>query len=638
MTLRYIGLTVFLLWSFNAFSQEEYPADHIAAQLRSRASAVVRKMETTVDMRANDNMIIHVKRVITVLSKNGDSHGEIALFYNKNTALKYARGVILDASGKAISKFTLSNFSDHSAVSDISLFQDDRVKHFKPAVLSYPYTVVCEYEIRSRQNLVIPDWYANRTPDVAVEYNTYTFICKPEDKVRIRSFNYDGEPVATNDEKYKSQTWTVKNVPAFKTEPYAPNPDDYRTYVKIAPEEFNYYGHKGKYQNWEELGKWIYTDLVKDRQMLSPAAIEEVKNLVTGISNDKDKARKIYEYVQKKTRYISVQIGIGGNQPMQANEVHQLSYGDCKALVNYTQSLLKAVNVPSWYCVVNAGSFKKNMEPEFASMDQGNHIILCLPFKNDTTWLECTSQTSPFGFLGDFTDDRTVLACTEAGGKIIRTPALSVQMNLSDRKAELILDKEGNIIGTMTTTFGGAQYNNYVELVDQPLKEQLKLLKAEYDIDNINFDTFKLDQDKGPVPITKEALQLSIQKYAARTDNRIYLVLNAFNKKSSIPEVRTRTLPVFINRGYTDTDEIVYTLPDDITIEYTPQNVAIENVFGSYHVRIKKEDNKLIYRRKFVLNDGTYPAGKYAEFVDFISTVNTSDQLKAIFKTNSAKD
>lgn len=638
MILKYIGLTVLLLWSFIAFSQEEYPADQVSAQLKNRASAVIRKMETTADMRSGDNVIIHIKKVITVFSKNGDSQAEIALFYNKNTAIKYARGIILDASGKATGKFTLSNFSDHSAVSDISLFADDRVKHFEPAVHAYPYTVLCEYEIRSKQNLMVPDWYANRIPDVAVEYNTYTFISKPNDKVRIRSFNYSGEPVVTGDEKFKSQTWTVKNLPAFKNEPYAPNPDDYRTYVKIAPEEFNYYGHKGKYQNWEELGKWIYTDLVKDRQVLSPAAIAEVKNLVTGISNDKDKARKIYEYVQKKTRYISVQIGIGGNQPMQANEVHQLSYGDCKALVNYTQSLLKVVNVPSWYCVVNAGSFKKNMEPEFASMDQGNHIILCLPFKNDTTWLECTSQTSPFGFLGDFTDDRTVLACTEEGGKIIRTPALSVQMNALDRKAELRLDTAGNISGTMTTTFGGAQYDNYARLVDQPLNEQLKLLKAEYDIDNINFETFKLKQHKGPEPITTELLQLSIQKYAPQTNNHIYLVLNAFNKKSNIPEVRTRTLPVFINRGYTDTDEIVYSLPDNINIDHIPQNIAIENTFGSYHLSIKKEDKKLIYRRKFVLNNGTYPAEKYVDFVDFISTVSTSDQLKAVFKTNSAKD
>lgn len=636
--LKNISLVALLLLSLKVFSQEEYPADQISPQLKSRASAVVRTMETTVNMHANDNVVLHVKKVITVLSKNGDSQAEIVLFYNKNTAIKYARGFTLDASGKTTNKFTLGNFSDYSAVSNISLFQDDRVKHFRPTILSYPYTIVYEYEIKLKQNLVIPNWYANPSTDVAVEHNTYTFICKPEDKVRIKSFNYNGEPVTLINEKATSRTWTVKNLPAFKAEPYAPNPDDYRTFVKIAPEDFNYYGHTGKYQNWEELGKWIYNDLIKDRQKLTEAALDEVKELVAGISNDKEKARKIYEYVQKKTRYISVQIGIGGNQPMQANEVHQLSYGDCKALVNYTQSLLKAVDIPSWYCVINAGKFKENMETEFASMDQGNHIILCLPFKSDTTWLECTSQTSPFGFLGDFTDDRTVLACTEEGGKIIKTPALSAQMNLSDRKAELTLDTLGNISGKMTTTFGGAQYDINENLISQPFDEQLKLLKSAYDIDNINFEAFKLLQNKGASPITTESLQLSIQRYAPQSKDHFYLVLNAFNKKSTIPEVRTRTLPVFINRGYTDIDEIVYSLPKNMVIDHVPQNMTVESAFGSYQVSIIKEDKKLIYRRKFLLKDGHYPAGKYAEFVNFISTVNSADQQKAMLKLNSTED
>lgn len=636
--LKQIGLIALLFCSFNCFSQDQYPADQISAELKNRANAVIRKTETTVDMRSADNVIMSVKKVITILNKNGDSQAEIALFYNKNTVIKSAKGLILDAFGKVISKFTLSNFSDHSAVSAISLFEDDRVKHFEPTVLSYPYTISYEYEIRSKQNLAIPDWYANRTPDVAVENSSYTFICKPNDKVRIKAFNYKGEPEIVVNEKLKSQTWAVKNLPAFKPEPYAPDPENYRCHVKIAPEDFNYYGYKGKYQNWEELGKWIYTELIKDRQTLSPETIEEVKTLVAGIQNDKDKARKVYEYVQKKTRYISVQIGIGGNQPMLASEVHQLSYGDCKALVNYTQSLLKAINIQSWYCVVNAGSFKKNMEPEFASMNQGNHIILCLPLKNDTTWLECTSQESPFGFLGGFTDDRTVLACTEDGGRILKTPALSTQMNLQSRKAELVLDAEGNINGTMQTTFGGAQYDNCDQLINQPLKEQLKLLKTTYDIDNIDFDTFKLTQDKGDTPITTESLHLSIQKYAPQTNNHIYLVLNAFNKKRTIPEVRNRTLPVFINRGYTDIDELTYTLPDHVIFDFIPTDTEIKNAFGTYSISVKKVDKKLIYRRKFVLNDGTYPADKYADFANFISTVSTNDQLKAIFKTDLAKN
>jgi hypothetical protein len=633
MILKQIALGILILCSFNGYSQTEYAVDRIPPTLKNRANAVIRKMETTVDMRSPDNVVQTVKSVITVLNKGGDSNAEIVLGYNKNTSIKYVKGIIYNADGKSIGKFALNNFTDHSAVNDFSLFQDDRLKHFAPSVSDYPYTISYEFEVRSKQNLVIPDWYANRIPDVSVEQSTYTFICKPTDKVRIKTYNYKGESEIVDQEKIKSQTWTVKNLLPFKYEPFTPDRENYLTCVKIAPEDFSYYGYKGKYQNWEELGKWIFNDLIKDRQVLNPVAVAEIKELVKDITNDKDKARKVYEYVQKKTRYISVQIGIGGQQPMHANEVHQLSYGDCKALVNYTQSLLKALDIPSWYCVVNAGDFKKDMEYDFASMAQGNHIILCLPLKGDTTWLECTSQNSPFGFLGSFTDDRTVLACREEGGKILKTPTLSTQMNLQNRKAALVIDANGNVNGSINTTFSGSQYDNYAQFENQPSSEQLKLLKKFYDVDNINFDSFNLSYDKSANPNSKEMLKLSIQKYAAKTNNNnVYLVLNAFNKNRTIPEIKNRTLPVFINRGYTDLDEITYTIPDNWDVEYLPEDIEIKNSFGSYSVSVKKEDKKLIYSRKMVLNNGTYSADKYADFSTFMNKTSSNDRIKAVLK------
>ncbi|MEJ7557880.1 MAG: DUF3857 domain-containing protein [Pedobacter sp.] len=629
-------LLIALLISMRCWAQDysNYNVENIPATLKTRANAVIRNMETAVDMRAPENVIFTVKKVITVLNKNATEKAGLGLYYNKNTIIKSVKGLVLNESGIVVGKFSLSDFTDESAVSDFSLFEDDRIKHFTPSVNTYPYTVIYEYEMRFKQNLNLPEWYANPSPDLAVELSTYTFTCKPGDKIRIKEYNYKSKPEVVKTDKLESYKWSVSKVNAFKSEPYAPDPDTYLTYVKVAAEKFSYYGHQGNYKDWKELGKWVYDDLIKSRQELSPQTVKMVNDLVKGASSDKEKAKRVYEYLQKKTRYISVQVGIGGFQPFAASEVDRLSYGDCKALVNYAQTLLKAVDVESYYCVVFAGSMKKSIDPDFASMDQGNHIILCLPFEKDTTWLECTSQENPFGYLGTFTDDRYVLACTPEGGKVLKTPALSTVQNILKREAELTLAADGSIQGKINTVFSGSQYDNYDRLINKPYSDQLKLLKDQYDIDNINFTNVKLSQKKEIDPLTLESLDLSIPRYAPENNKHVYLTLNAFNKAKQVPEVRNRTLPVYINRGYTDIDVVVYNLPEGYKIDLKPKDVDLQSPFGSYTLTTKLEGNKLHYSRKIILNNGTFPAEDYVKFADFFNTVTSNDHNKIIFSVN----
>lgn len=623
-------LTLILLSSFiSSNCQENYDTDLIPSALRNRANSCIRNEERTVDMRSPDNVLIAVKKAITVFNENGEDEARLVLHYDKNTSIKAIKGEVYNAVGRIITKFSQSDFADQSAADGFSLFVDSRVKHYLPAVSQYPYTIVYHYEIRNKQNLIIPDWDPQPANDVSVEKASYTFICKPEDQIRIKTQNYKEKPVEAIDEKQKKLTWSASNIPAIRTEPYSPDPETYQTSIKIAPQQFTYYNYKGTYTNWNELGKWVYDDLLKNRGTLPPATIQTVRELVKNESAEKDKVKKIYQYLQDKTRYISVQIGIGGFQPIAAAEVDRLGYGDCKALVNYMQSLLKAVDIESLYCVVEAGSEKKSMDPSYASMVQGNHIILCVPLKGDTTWLECTSQKIPFGFLSDFTDDRIVLACTARGGELLHTPKLSTAQNMQIRNANLTIQPDGNIKGKMHTLFSGAQYDNHEVMIGKSVTEQQKMLKQSYNIDNIDFNSINYLQQKDINPKLTEDIEVNIRNYAPINGNKMFLQLNVFNTKKSIPEIKNRLMPIYINRGYTDEDTLTYSLPDNVILDLiTEQNKKLKNEFGEYICSAKLEGNKLIYYRKFVLNDGSFPADKYVDFANFINEVAAYDYLK----------
>ena len=80
----------------------------------------------------------------------------------------------------------------------------------------------------------------------------------------------------------------------------------------------------GEYTNWKEFGAWMNATLLKNRDILKQATKDKVLALVEGVTAPLEKAKIVYEYMQNKTRYISVQVGIGGWEPIAANEVDEV--------------------------------------------------------------------------------------------------------------------------------------------------------------------------------------------------------------------------------------------------------------------------------------------------------------------------
>jgi hypothetical protein len=614
---------------FHVNAQNNYDVSLIPKHLLPYASSVVRTDDLSVVIEDYDNTFVHEKMAVTILNKNGDDMARVVLFYNKSNVIKNVKGLLYDEYGKQIGKFSEGNFEDESAWDGFSLFLDTRVKHYTPAITTYPYTIVYEYDMRLKQSLNLPEWQPNPHFGVAIEKSSFEFSCKPEFHIRYKETNFSGKVETTTGPKgLKTYSWHEDNLKAVKKEPLSPYSGNYLTSVKIAPEKFIYEGLSGTFENWKDLGKWEYDKLVASRQQLPTETMEHIREITKDISDPKLKAKKVYEYMQDKTHYVSVQIGIGGYQPFLASDVDQQNYGDCKALVNYTQALLKAINIESYYCVVEAGeNYKVSMMNDFATMEQGNHIILCLPFKNDTTWADCTSQTIPFGYLGGFTDDRTVLACTPEGGKLLHTPKYTADNNRESRKADFIVNENGELSGRMSTMFKGVDYEDRSFLVGETQDEQVKRLKKIYPINNLNIDKVEFKRYKSADPAVTETIQLHARDYASAAGGKLFFMLNSFDRAGRPPpQVQNRVNDVYINRGYTEEDEITYTLPQGYRLEKTPFNYSVNKPFGSFSVSMAVNGDKLIYKRRFKVIDGTYSKETYQDLIDFYQTAYDADE------------
>lgn len=613
----FIGLIAIKNYSQNVLNT----AFLITDSLKTNANTIIRSNITDVTINSVNSITIKRRRVVTVLNELGNKNINLYQHYNNDTEIKELSVKIYDALGKEIKKISEKKFTDVSAADGFSLYSDAKVKYFDYTPTSYPYTVVFKSETHSSSTGFIPDWYPISGYLIGLKKSTYVVNNPTGLEIRKKEVNFDGFPVENLSTENKIH-YELKNQPAKKYERYSLPFFDIMPNVSCALNNFTLKKVSGQATNWKEFGSWMQSKLLTDKVILDEATKSEVNTLVKDAKTNEEKARIIYNYMQNKTRYISVQIGIGGWEPMTAKEVDKLGYGDCKGLSNYMKALLLSAGVASNYTIVYADE-RRDIDTDFASI-QGNHAILNIPNNGNDIWLECTSQKVPFGFLGDFTDDRNVLVITPEGGVIKRTPAYKNETNLQTVKATITLDDNGNVIADVERVSKGIQYDRKYHIESKPKDELEKYyLSNVWDYNNnLKTNSIVIDNNKKDVVFT-EKLNVAIDGYATINNNEYLVRLNAFNKFSHIPKrYRKRTQPVQIERGFLDEDEFTFKIPNAYRIDKLPLPKEINTKFGSYKISVEKiDDNTLLYKKYFLLKEGTHPKQDYKKYRSFLKSV-----------------
>lgn len=629
MKLKSVLSILFLLIIATTHSQENLLTSFtIPAKLTKNANAVVRSNDVQISLNASDDMRIVVKKIITVLNKKGASAVDAYLHYDDNLKIKDLEVLVYNAMGSEIKKIKKNDFKDVSAVPGGTLYSDSRVKYLEYTPISYPYTIEFTYEIETENTAFIKPFVPISDYFVSVENSSYQISFPNDLKLRTKEKNFQDFDLI-KEELEGGIKFSVDNIEAIKPEDYAPEFFNIAPKILVVSNKFTLEGVQTEVENWNDFGKWMYHDLIKTTHDLPESTVTMIQNLVKDEPNDIAKAKYIYQYVQDKVRYISVQVGIGGWKPFNASEVDKLGYGDCKALTNYTLALLQAVGIQSNYTVVYAGKSQRSFEGDFAAM-QGNHVILNIPTEDDNIWLECTSQKLPFGFIGDFTDDRDVLVITPDGGEIQHTKKYKVEDNIQTINGNLTMTNNGSIQANVVINSKGIQYDDKYWLETETERDLDKHYKNRWGyINGLLINSMNIENNKNDIEFI-ERINFKANNYNKKIGNRMLFTLNAFNRNKHLPDrYKDRKFPLEVKRGFKDIDEYEIKIPSEYKVESLPNNSTIENKFGSYKTEvIVKDENTLIYKRLFIINDGQFPKADYDKFRNFYKEVTKQDNAK----------
>lgn len=634
-TTRLLKVLLLMCFSYPIVAQTVvWNVQGIPDKLKEKAHAVIRTDENLLIVK-NEGFLTRKKHtVITILDEEGLKYGHLYIDYNKLSKVTDLEGVLYDAAGNKLRKLKKEEINDIGNVSETNLFDDYRYKSVQFNYANFPFTVEYSYEVSDKRMAYYESWFpGDDTDDVSVQASSLQIEMPANMQLRYKEINGVASVEKSQNGANTVYKWKVSNLPIKAHEPYAPAWSERGPGVWTAPATFEMDGYKGDFSTWQKVGEFDNL-LNKGRETLPPRVVNEIQTLVKGETTQEAKVKKVYEYLQQHTRYISIQLGIGGLQPFEASLVAEKGYGDCKALSFFTKAMLKTIGIESHYASIKAGEATADILTDFPAQ-QFNHVILCVPMPKDTIWLECTSQTNPFGYLSNFTANRHTLLATPTGGVLVKTPALSAKDNQVSRKVKMELGADGSAKAKIDAHFKGIFYDDMIGLIHENNQEKttISLLKNFY-LGNAQLSKIALQENRDKIPSVQVAFDADLKKLTSPSGSRLFVTPDIFFKEDGVPssgsEPRTMDVELFNNISYND--EIEIQLPTYQAVEALPTDVSFTSKFGTFQVKYQLQGTKLLLTRKFTRNNGKYKANEFAELIDFYKKISKADRAQMVLK------
>jgi len=609
--------------------KELYSAAGIPDSLKQDANSIIRYSADEYRIKGPGKITVKHHSLITILNEKGDKAAIIVFGYNRKFDTYSDIDIrAYDESGKLLKKYHKTDMYDGAAGGDETLVSDERFLGLKHSVAKYPETLEVSYEEDINSYISLPDWQIQERLEQSVQSSSIKVSVDSTAGFRYFSKNIRVSPQIAANGSLITYTWQVNNLKAIKREeeamPWREIPS-----VRFSTYSFNCFGYSGEMSSWKKFGDWIYA--LNSDIALSPARVADIKKMTDTIKSDKDKARFLYNYLQQSMRYVGIQLGIGGYKPFAASFVDDKKYGDCKALSNYMRALLNVVGIKAYCALIMAG---ENGEPADFGFPHNNfnHEILCIPFKNDTTWLECTSSKTEFGILSSFTENRNALLITEDGGVLVNTPKSRAAENQFNSEEHIELKPDGSAKVHIKVKGTGEYRLSYAENEAIKTDEQKQFWLRELQIKQPSVFNFESGKDIGGEK--QVDLDMDYDKFCdVMTGDKQFYRLSTFRLwANTVPIVDKRNTDFYWEWPRIKSCITTIDLPQDYEVESLPTNASLKFTYGNYDVSYvyNKDKNQVVSTAKFVLNNHVIPAAKYTEMQQYMDAIAKAQNKKLV--------
>jgi hypothetical protein len=612
----------------------------------NKAAAVVLFHEYRIIVDARNHAIERELYAVRILKPQGRKYARCTASYDVDSKLNYFRAWTFTADGKVLPA-KVADFTDQGeAEADILQFTE-RVRILAPPGGDPGAVVACETETQLRPYISEEAW---QIQDPIPVLNEALDLSLPAGMHFAASW-HNSAPIRPTETPDNHLRWEIKEMPALDLENIHNTPA-WEALAARASIQWGDTAVQGNTNLWHAIGLWE-GNLEQGRYDPTPEITAKAQELTAGAPDFYTKLSRITYYIQKNIRYFIVVRGIGGWQPHYAGDIFRNKYGDCKDKTTLLISMLQAAGVPAHSLSVDD---RRGVIDPTAPSRFGDHMITAIELPegdndsrlaarvkaaNGKTLLifDPTDEVTPVGLIrGDLQGAWGYIA-NGPDSQVLQMPVLSPETAGLNRKGTFTLTPDGALTGDITEVFTGddaASERWFIK--DNDTKEVREKLenRLSTDLAGLAFKGFEFHQEGSLDKPVGLDLHVSTTSYAHVAGPlllfRPRVVGSHARVVDDVMDGKPRAYSIELGHPGHWRDSFDIALPAGYVVDETPDPVAVDLDFASYHSSVTAKGNTLHYEREYIVRQVDIPPAKASEFRHLESVIVSDEKGSAVLK------
>lgn len=437
---------------------------------------------------------------------------------------------------------------------------------------------------------------------------------------RLTGLHQDRIHLTTEERRNETiYTWTATDMPAAKRYDNAPSYVSYVPHVSVfvtSYEDPKTDEATPLLGSVDALYRWYY-GFIRNVKLTPDAAMKSlVDSLTNGVTSQREKAARIYQWVQDHIRYVAYEDNLGGYVPRDAPLVCTRRFGDCKDMSSLLVTLSRHAGIDAHLAWIGTRDIPYRYE-ELPTPMNDNHMICMARIDGKWLYMDGTDRNILFGQAPSAIQGKEALVSVDATKfEVVTTPVAPAESNLTVDTT--VLELQGDkAVGSIAVHRSGypawddAALMRYTSGEDR--EKTLRKITARgsdrYELNDAHFAA----EPQAPKSCVVSG-KLSLPGFVRKAGDELYLNLNLQRDfEDDYADPKTREAPISYDYRQQQRRVVALKIPAGYKLSYLPPDKSdSENGLWSYKFHYEQHGGQVWLSREITMNTLQVEPGQFA--------------------------